>query len=185
MKVDGNPKIVDVDIKTMTVGCIVLTIALSILFVILNSVLHGRYEVTFTFWDILIFFICYLLLVIAHELFHLIGFIVFGKAKWSDIDYGFNLKLGVAYAHTSKILPNHAMKKAVLLPFWTTGVLPTAIGFMMDNFLILLLGAFLIAGAFGDMMMYKELRKLPNDAMVKDHPTLPVLYIYDSKKSSN
>ena len=77
------------------------------------------------------------------------------------IDYGLNLKLGVAYATTTKPLKNHAMKKALLLPFWTTGVIPTLLGFTLDNYLLLSLGAFLIAGAVGDFYMYKELRKFP------------------------
>ena len=65
-----------------------------------------------------------------------------------------------------------------LLPFWTTGVVPTIIGFVVDSNLIVLLGAFLIAGAVGDFYMYKELRKYPKDCLVKDDSKLPKLYVY-------
>ena len=56
----------------------------------------------------------------------------------------------------SKPLTNHAMKKALLLPFWTTGVLPTVIGFIFDNQIIVLLGAFLIGGAAGILICIKN-----------------------------
>ncbi|MEG0260218.1 MAG: DUF3267 domain-containing protein [Lysinibacillus sp.] len=119
-----------------------------------------------------------MLLIALHEVFHLIGFMIFGGAKYKELDYGLNLKLGVAYATTTKPICNAAMKKALLLPFWTTGVVPTLIGFTIDNYTIVLLGAMLIAGAIGDFYMYKELRKFPNDAFVKDDPKLPKLYVY-------
>ena len=58
-------------------------------------------------------------------------------------------------------------------------VLPTGIGFALDNFLIVIVGALLMAGAIGDFYMYKELRKYPNDAVVKDDPKEPKLYVYE------
>ena len=70
------------------------------------------------------------------------------------------------------------MKKALLLPFWTTGVLPTVIGLTINNNLVVIIGALLMAGAIGDFHMYKELRKFPNDAVVKDDPKEPKLYVY-------
>ncbi len=155
-----------------------LTLALSILFFIINSLMHQRDSASFSFWNITLFFVGYIVLIILHEVFHLIGFMIFGKAKYKELHYGLNLKLGVAYATTTKPLRNDAMKKALLLPFWTTGVIPSLIGFTYDSFLLVLLGAFLIAGAIGDFFMYKELRKFPKDALVKDDPELPRLYIY-------
>ena len=66
----------------------------------------------FSLSGILLFLIGYLLLIVAHEIFHLIGFVVFGKVPVSSLNYGLNLKLGVAYATTNKPLQNHAMRKA-------------------------------------------------------------------------
>ena len=51
------------------------------------------------------------------------------------MDYGVNLKLGVAYATTTIPLKNNAMKKALLLPFWMTGVIPTVDGLFCINYL--------------------------------------------------
>ena len=77
------------------------------------------------------------------------------------------------------------MKKALLLPFWTTGVLPTIVGFYLNSTVLILIGAVLIAGAVGDFAMYKELRKYPRHAIVQDDPKLPKLYVYLSQEKDD
>ena len=173
-----EPITIKLNMKKMARDNILFTIILLILFIIMNALIHQRFSADFSFSDILIVFTGYLVLIVCHEAFHLIGFMLFGKVKYKDLDYGVNLKLGVAYATTKKPLKNAAMKKALLLPFWTTGIIPTLFGFYFDNFILVILGALLIAGAIGDFQMYKELRKYPNDAMVKDDPKEPKLYVY-------
>lgn len=173
----NEPIIVSLDMKKLVRDNIIYTIVLIFLSVAINALIHQRFSANFNFWDIFIFFVGYILLIIFHEAFHLIGFMLFGKVKYKELDYGVNWELGVAYATTSKPLNNAAMKKALLLPFWTTGVIPTLIGFSIDNFIVVILGAVLIAGAIGDFHMYKELRKYPNNAIVKDDPKEPKLYI--------
>lgn len=128
---------------------------------------------------ILYFFVGYAVLIVLHELFHLIGFVIFGKVAISSLKYGVNLKLGIAYATTNMPVRNKSMKKALLLPFWTTAVLPTIAGFWLDSQVLVLLGAMLAAGALGDFWMYRELLKEPNDAWVIDDDELPRLYIYE------
>ena len=176
---DKQPIVIELNMQKVTRDNIILTIVLVISMIALNALIHQRFIFDFSLIDYLYLFTAYILLIILHEAFHLIGFMIFGRVSYKDLDYGVNLKLGVAYATTSKPLLNAAMKKALLLPFWTTGVVPTAIGFALDNFLIVIVGALLMAGAIGDFYMYKELRKYPNDAVVKDDPKEPKLYVYE------
>ena len=176
---DKQPIVIELNMQKVTRDNIILTIVLVISMIALNALIHQRFIFDFSLIDYLYLFTAYILLIILHEAFHLIGFMIFGRVSYKDLDYGVNLKLGVAYATTSKPLLNAAMKKALLLPFWTTGVVPTAIGFALDNFLIVIVGALLMAGAIGDFYMYKELRKYPKDAIVKDDPKEPKLYVYE------
>ncbi len=175
-----NPVVVDLNLRKIATVNLWATILLSILFFIFNSLIHNSFSISISLWSFLFFCAGYIFLIVLHEVFHLIGFMMFGHVKYKELDYGVNLKLGIAYATTSKPLKNSAMKKALLLPFWTTGVLPSVIGFILHSNLLVLLGAFLIAGAVGDFYMYKELRKYPNDSLVKDDPQLPKLYVYIS-----
>lgn len=174
---DNIFSIIEIDLKKVGWSSFIMTIVLSFVGMLIYTLLYSTSELSFTFLDILFFLIGYAGLIFLHECFHLIGFWFFGKVPWSSVSYGINLKLGVAYATTSLPLPNHAMKKALLLPFWTTGVAPMVIGYLIGSPLLIILGAWLIAGAAGDFAMYKELRKYPSDVYIKDDPEKPKLYV--------
>ena len=176
--IQTEPFIIELDMKKIVKANIWLTIILMLLFFFINSFIHQHLTIRFSFFNLIIFIGAYIILIILHEVFHLIGFMIFGKVHYKELDYGVNLELGIAYATTAKPLHNKAMKKALLLPFWTTGVIPAIIGFYVDSTLLVLLGAVLIAGAVGDFYMYKELKKFPNDTLIKDDPKLPKLYVY-------
>ncbi|WP_237262305.1 DUF3267 domain-containing protein [Sporosarcina ureae] len=120
----------------------------------------------------------YILLIVIHEFFHLLGFRIFCHVPWKNVAYGVNLKMGVAYATADQLMDNKGIRKALLLPFWMTGVLPAVLALYFNDGVLLLLGAMLIGGAAGDFAMYKELKKFPDHAMVKDDPELPKLYVY-------
>lgn len=175
-----EPFIIELDMKKIVKANIWLTFILMLLFFLINNLIHQHWTIRFSFLDLIIFIVAYIALIILHEVFHLIGFMIFGKVQYKELDYGVNFELGIAYATTSKPLHNKAMKQALLLPFWTTGVIPAIIGFAINSTMLALLGAVLIAGAIGDFYMYKELRKFSNEALVKDDPKLPKLYVYQT-----
>ncbi|KGR75439.1 DUF3267 domain-containing protein [Ureibacillus sinduriensis] len=175
------PTIIEIDMRRIAKINIWLTICLCLLFLILNGLIHQNFSGSMNIWDFFLFFVLYIVLIALHEIFHLIGFMLFGKVRFSQLDYGVNLKLGVAYATTTQPLTNKAMKRSLLLPFWTTGALPSLAGFMLNSNLLVIVGAFLIAGAAGDFYMYKELRRFPNGALIKDDPELPRLYVFQER----
>ncbi len=149
----------------------------------LQIAIHEMFTYTFTLLtfslDILIFSVGYLVLIVLHEFFHLLGFRVFSKVPWRQMKVGVNLKLGIAYATTSKLMTNQDIQKSLLLPFWMTGILPAILGLYLDSNLLIALAALLIGGAAGDFSMYKQLKKLPNDWLIKDHPTQPKMFLYN------
>ncbi|WP_342599593.1 DUF3267 domain-containing protein [Psychrobacillus sp. FSL H8-0483] len=169
--------VIEIDLKKVAWSSLIMTFSFSIIGMIIYISLYGSFQITFSFVDLLLLFFGYVLLIILHECFHLVGFWFFGKVPWSSMNYGVNLKMGIAYATTSIPLPNRAMKKALLLPFWTTGVLPVIIGYSIQSPMLVLLGAWLIAGAAGDFAMYKDLRKYPPNILIKDDPVKPKLYV--------
>ncbi|MGM9946395.1 MAG: DUF3267 domain-containing protein [Lysinibacillus sp.] len=176
-----QPYIIELDIHKLVKQNIIWTITLSILFLIINITLqpqHFDFSIGSSILSIFYFSIAYLVLIVLHEACHLIGFVIFGRAPFSSLSYGVDLQKGLAYATTTERISNSGMKKALLLPFWITGVIPTLIGFYVNSNLIILVGAFLIAGAVGDFTMYKELRKFPKDASIEDDPKEPKLYVY-------
>lgn len=178
-----QPKIIELNIQQLAKQNLWATVYCTISLIALNIFIHGQFSAKFQLLHIFYFLVLYLVLIALHEIFHLVGFMLFGRVHYRDLNYGVNLKLGVAYATTSEPLRNSAMKKALLLPFWTTGVVPALCGLYFDNYLLLTVAAALIAGAVGDFAMYRALRKFPNDALVKDDPELPKLYVYSDSHS--
>lgn len=146
---------------------------------LLQLAVHQKLTFSFSFWKVLFVIIGYIVLIVVHELFHLLGFRVFAGVPWRKMIIGVNLKLGIAYATTDEWMTNAAIRKALLLPFWTTGVLPTVVGLYLSDGVWLLLGGLLIGGAVGDFAMYKELKQFPDDWLVKDDPERPRLYLYE------
>lgn len=176
-----EPSIIELDLNKIAWQNIIMTVGLMIGLILLNGWIHKVLELHFSFFSILLFIVYYIILIVLHEIFHLIGFMIFGKVPFRSLDYGVNLKMGVAYATTKEPICNKAMKKALLLPFWTTGVIPAAFGLYFNSTMLVVLGAWLIAGAVGDFAMYFALRKYPNTYWVKDDPDFPRLYLYKNK----
>ncbi|MBB4826956.1 hypothetical protein HNO89_004247 [Sporosarcina luteola] len=171
-------RIIEIDLPKVAKSGMVWTIISFILLLAILVVLKGEFEFTFSFRDLLLFVGGYTALIILHEAFHLLGFRLFGGVPWKRMVVGMNLKLGIAYATTDKPMTNSAIRKALLLPFWTTGIIPGLLGLYMESGILVGLAAFLIGGAAGDFTMYKELRKFPDDWLVKDDPERPKLYLF-------
>ena len=177
-----NPtKTIDLNIQQIGKTGLILTIILSIGLLFLNSVVHRDFSFNFSWLGLFLFLAGYIILIVLHEASHLIGFVLFAKVPWRSLDYGINMQLGVAYATTNEAVQNKAMRKVLILPFWTTGVLPAIIAISINSPLLALLSAWLIAGAVGDFSMIRELRTVDDDAWIKDDPELPKLYIFEPK----
>ncbi|MEK4712715.1 DUF3267 domain-containing protein [Sporosarcina sp. FSL K6-5500] len=175
-------KIIEIDLPKVAKSSLVLTASAFLLLWFLKIVIERDFSFSLSLWTVVFFIIGYILLIILHELFHLLGFRVFGDVPWKKMIVGVNLKMGIAYATTDQLMTNRAIRKALLLPFWTTGILPAVIGLYIGSGLLVSLSALLIGGAAGDFAMYKELKELPDDWVVKDDPELPKLYVYSPDK---
>lgn len=147
--------------------------------ILIQLAIREELTISFSFWKVLFVVIGYIVLIVIHELFHLLGFRVFAGVPWRKMIVGVNLKLGIAYATTDEWMTNAAIRKALLLPFWTTGVIPAVVGLYLSDGVWLLLGGLLIGGAVGDFAMYRELKQFPDEWLVKDDPERPRLYLHE------
>ncbi|OAH53230.1 MULTISPECIES: DUF3267 domain-containing protein [Bacillaceae] len=171
------------NIKKIHIQALIITVASIVLGAVLMAFFHIKSGFEISFWNFFLLAILYTALIILHEVFHLIGFMIWGKCKRSDLVYGINRELGIAYAGTKKVIVNKAMKKALLLPFWMTGMLPFVIGIWLNNSVLMIVAAFLIGGAAGDFSMYNQLRKIKKDAFILDDVNEPKLYVYNKNPS--
>jgi hypothetical protein len=177
-----SDKVIEIDLPKVAKSSLIITVVAALSLWALKIIIERDFTFSLGLWTVVLFIVGYILLIILHELFHLLGFRVFGGVPWRKMIIGVNLKMGIAYATTDQLMTNRAIRKALLLPFWMTGILPAIIGLFIGSGLLVSLSALLIGGAAGDFAMNKELRKLPDDWVVKDDPELPKLYVYSPDK---
>ncbi|MCU5225068.1 MULTISPECIES: DUF3267 domain-containing protein [Bacillus] len=171
---------------TVTVSMVKLNIyALLIIFALafgigyLHIFLSGGVQFEFTLPVMFLLIIGMIVFVCIHEAIHLIGFRYIGGVPWSELKWGVNWKLGVAYAHSKQAITVKQMKKVLILPFLPTGILPIVIGVAMNMPSISFLGILLTAGCIGDMVLYQKVSRFSDDALVIDHPSKPQFTVYE------
>lgn len=175
-------EVIEIDLPIVARQGLYLTGLSLFVLLVIHFILVGGIYFTFSFSAVLLLIIGYIVLIVLHEFFHLFGFRVFAKVPWKRMQVGVNLKLGIAYATTDKLMTNKAIRKALLLPFWVTGIVPAIIALYIGSGVLIILAALLIGGAAGDFAMYKALKKHPNNWLIKDDPKLPRLYIYSPEQ---
>ncbi|HDR7543965.1 diaminopimelate epimerase [Bacillus cereus] len=156
---------------------IIFVLAFGISF--LHALLSGGVQVEITLPTVFLFIIAMIVLVCIHEAIHLIGFRYIGGVPWSELKWGVNWKLGVAYAHSKQAVTVKQMKKVLMLPFLPTGILPIVLGLAMNLEPLSFLGILLTAGCIGDIALYQKVSKFPDDAQVIDHPSKPQFTVYE------
>lgn len=181
-KIEPN-HIIEINLQKVAKQSILITVLAIVLLFALHLFISTELSFTITLGTFFLFIVGYFALILLHELFHLMGFRLFGKVPWRKMLIGVNLKLGVAYATTQIPISNQAMQKALLLPFWMTGVVPALLGLWLGNGSLLGLAGLLIGGAAGDFAMYKELKQFPDHWLIQDDPELPKLYVYEQNKT--
>ncbi|PEX91699.1 DUF3267 domain-containing protein [Bacillus cereus] len=170
---------VTVSMVKLNVYSCCIAFALSIGIGFLHALLSGGIQVEITLPTMFLFIIAMILLICIHEAIHLIGFRYIGGVPWSELKWGVNWKLGIAYAHSKQVITVKQMKKVLMLPFLPTGILPIVIGLATNMQSISFLGILLTAGCIGDIVLYQKVSKFPDDAQVLDHPSKPQFTVYE------
>ncbi|WP_433773781.1 DUF3267 domain-containing protein [Bacillus wiedmannii] len=170
---------VTVSMVKLNVYSCCIAFALAIVISFLHSLLSGGIQVEITLPTMFLFIIAMIVLICIHEALHLIGFRYIGGVPWSELKWGVNWKLGIAYAHSKQVITVKQMKKVLMLPFFPTGILPIVIGLATNMQSISFLGILLTAGCIGDIALYQKVSKFPDDAQVLDHPSKPQFTVYE------
>ncbi|MFD1361277.1 DUF3267 domain-containing protein [Lentibacillus salinarum] len=144
-----------------------------------HKAIFGEAVLTVTLPGLFLFLMVMTVTVGVHEAIHLLGFRYIGGVPRHELAWGINWKLGAAYAHTKKPITVHQMKQVALLPLIPTGLLPLALGLLLDYLPLSILGVILLAGCLGDLALYRKLRSFPNSALVRDHPSKPQFTVYE------
>lgn len=134
-------------------------------------------DAAFTVVDMLWLGVMLLVGIVVHELIHGLTWIALTKGRFSHLSFG--TMQGAAYCHVDVPMTKRNYVIMALMPGLLTGMVPWLAGIAAGSLLWMLVGAMMIGGAMGDIMIVRSIRKETSDTMIYDHPNLGGCYVYE------
>ena len=155
------------DIKKVKIIVFITTILLIMSVNLLYAIVwkEGFFEITIG--AVILFFALLFIGSLLHELVHIIGFLLFTDAKFSDIKIG--LKYFSPFVYCKKVVKINGFRLAIIMPIFLTGIIPIIIGVLTNSLMIANIGCLLTAGGIGDVIGFIYMLKVPNNALVYDY----------------
>ncbi|MBA3874902.1 MAG: DUF3267 domain-containing protein [Anaerolineae bacterium] len=169
---------VSVPLNTIVAKALVPSIVLTIVPLIPHVLIWG-FRAAFNVRDYLLGFVAVVLLVVAHEAVHALGWILFAGIAPKDIRFGIAWKTLSPYAHSMVAMPAGGYRVGVVLPLIVTGILPVVIGTGLNMAWLTIAGAILVSGAVGDLFVLQVIKAIPATALVIDHPENAGCYVVE------
>jgi len=128
-----------------------------------------------------LFFGLLILGIFVHELIHGITWAMYAEKGLRSISFGFNFSAFSPYCHCNELLKIRHYRKGTIMPGILTGILPSIVGLLSGNLMILLLGIIFTLAAGSDFLFIWLLRKETKVSLVLDHPDELGCFIYYPK----
>lgn len=157
---------------------LILSLALMIVPLIPHTLLHG-FELGYNSRDYLLGVVTVILLLLAHEATHALGWMLFAGVSPRHIRFGFAWRTLSPYAHALVAMPAAGYRIGVILPLIVTGIIPVVIGTIANLGWLTGAGAVLVSGAVGDLFVLWVIRGVPDAARVIDHPKNAGCYVVE------
>lgn len=164
--------VIDLNKANLYIGLVSIPfIALSIyLFWKINRSLLGRSM------NGILYVVLLLVLTVIHELIHGLSWSLFCGNGWKDIEFGFIVKTMNPYCTCATPLPRDQYIIGALAPLFILGIVPYIAGLFAGSFPVFFMGAVMILGAGGDIMLVSKLLAFRPDGdaeevIIYDHPT--------------
>jgi len=151
--------------KVFILGTVISLFPTALLFVLYRLV-HGL-QPDFAL-DYPIFCIQIILSLVIHELVHGIGWMIGGKCKWNEIEFGISSLF--PYCYCKKPLSRKQYLIGVLMPIVLLGLGTTILALVFESLSLLVLAIINVIIAGGDLIIVVNLRKTTKLSLVMDHP---------------
>lgn len=152
-----------INLKMLNIVANLLFIFLFIMLLIFfPNIIIGFFEYSEKFSFCLLFLPVMMLYMAGHEIFHAIGYLLYG-AKLNTLTFGMELEKGVFYCLCKQDIRRKAILNSVLFPFFYLGVVTLIISLIFNLPLLAILSILNISGATADIMYFIFLIKLPKD----------------------
>lgn len=117
--------------------------------------------------------------IVLHELIHGLSWAIFGRKPLRAVEYGVKWQYLTPYAHARVPLPVRAYRLGALMPGLLLGLLPAMWGIATGDGAAFVFGLLFTVAAGGDFLILWLLRRVPDGALVEDHPSRAGCYVLD------
>lgn len=166
-------------VLTIRTGALAMfVLSLVMFFVAINAVLFVHWGLSgwnidlqpdnFNLW---VFLGSLVLLAVVHEALHAVAALLWGKAQFRSIRFGFNLKWLVVYCRCSSPMRMGAFRRYLLLPLAVTVPVAGLVLLLYPNTWTLLLFSLSFSACAGDVLIDFKVQNFPADLWVQDHPS--------------
>ena len=134
------------------------------------------------FPGILLFALCFIVLIFAHEGLHGLTWGIFAPGHLKSIEFGFIKEYLTPYCTCKETLRRGEYILGLLMPMLLLGILPSLIGVLTGSFFLLGLGLMMILGAGGDFTIFLKIlfhRSSGRETLFLDHPTKVGLIVFE------
>ncbi|MBO6047816.1 MAG: DUF3267 domain-containing protein [Erysipelotrichaceae bacterium] len=171
------------EIKSFNIWIIIVggMISIALTFIFMMNVTLEQIKDAYSLRGLIIVLIGYVVLIVVHELIHGFFFGLFAKRGFKAIQFGVNIKKGIAYCYCGDSLTKGQYIIGCMMPGLLLGLIPLVIAFITHSWLIYILSLCMTLGASGDAaILYKLLTTKidAQDIVYMDHPTEPGLTVF-------
>ena len=161
-----------IEISKANVFSVVLMIVLFVVGFGLYCLVNRSFD--FPKFNLLIFLLMVVVLIVAHELIHGICWSLFTPQHFRDIEFGIMRPSFTPYCVCLVPLRKQHHLFGTVMPFVLLGLLPMLAGIFLRNPYVLFLGTMMASGAAGDLMIIRKVlgyKSIAKEVVYMDHPT--------------
>lgn len=135
--------------------------------------LHPEGNLSFGILGALLVLVAFFALIVVHELIHGLVWGAFAKSGWKSVSFGVIWQYFTPYCTCAEPLPKRAYVIGALAPTVALGLLPVLIAYATGSLTWFSLGALMVLGGGGDLVIVLKLLRFRTDGsevLYLDHP---------------
>ena len=117
--------------------------------------------------------------ILAHELIHMLAWMLFAKKPLKAFKLGFQWKSLTPYAHCKEPMDIRPYRIGAFAPGFILGILPWLVSLVTGDVLFLFYGFLFTIAASGDLLILWLIRGIKPNTLVEDHPTKAGCYVIE------
>ena len=162
-----------INMVTANVVSIVGAVALLALCIVAFSFIHPEVDLA-SGYSLIVLLAAFVVLIVVHELIHGLTWSRFTPNGFKDVEFGVMWNALAPYCACNAPLKKGPYILGAMMPLVTLGIIPLIVAFCIGSVPLLYIGALMVVGATGDILIVLKLldhKSTATDVLLYDHPT--------------